>query len=86
MSLSKVNVLEVISQPHIITCETNITVRPAQTVVLSSTATGHIRKKSCAWGRHRVMHYSVEQYMFYLYDTNLCVCYSPSALVMFPGG
>ncbi len=27
-----------------------------------------------------------EQYMFYLYDTHLCVCYSPSALAMFPGG
>lgn len=27
-----------------------------------------------------------EQYMFYLYDTHLCVCYSPLAMALFPGG
>ncbi len=54
--------------------------RPAQTVVLSSSATGHIRKSSCAWGRHRVMHYSVwAVHVLSLWYASVCVLFTLSS-------
>ncbi len=54
--------------------------RPAQTVVLSCNATGHIRKSSCAWGRHRVMHYSVwAVYVLSLWYASVCVLFTLSS-------